>query len=308
MNTRKAGKDGPNLTEMGIGTGKFIGPEFNTSWNDDSDSNAISVLKKALDSGINWIDTAAVYGNGHAEKLVGWAIKEKNPDESMVLTKCGSKRDGNHWFKDLRPQSMREELENSLRNINRDYIDIYLIHWPDFETGTPLEESWQQMIKFREEGKVRYIGVSNFELELIERCEKIEHIQVIEQHYNMAYRSCGKTILKWGKDHDTGIITYSPLQRGLITGLFDTSNLKPEDYWKVEFAKSVNKLKPFADKYNKSIAQLAVAWILANDAVTSVISGATRPSRLEESLDSTFDIEPEDINAINSILNTLPER
>ncbi|MFQ5583992.1 MAG: aldo/keto reductase [Calditrichia bacterium] len=301
MKTRQLGKEGPFLTEVGLGAWAIGGP-WAWGWGPQDDQQSVETIRRAIDLGINWIDTAAVYGLGHGEEVVGQAIRERRKD-IFLATKCGLVWDDRRRVRNnLRPESIRRECENSLRRLNTDYIDLYQIHWPDPKTN--VEDSWGEMIRLKEEGKVRYIGVSNFDIPLLEKCNSIEPVQSLQPPYSMLHRilypDVEKEILPWCKEHGVGVVVYSPLQNGLLTGKFTKERLEslPPDDWrhKSEFFKEpffsrtlkfVERLKPIAEKYRKSLTDLAIAWVLMNPAVTSAIVGARRPEQVEENIDGS---------------------
>jgi len=311
MNTRQLGKGGPFLSKIGFGAWAIGGPwEF--GWGRTDDKESIAAIQRALELGINWIDTAAVYGLGHSEEVVGRAVKEKR-ERIFIATKCSQVWDEKgEAHTHLGAPSMRAEIEGSLRRLQTEYIDLYQIHWPDW--NTPIEESWSQMVKFKEEGKVRYIGVSNFGVDLLERCMKIGHVQSLQPIYNMLERDIEAEILPFCKANGIGIAAYSPMQSGLLTGTFDVKKL-PKDDWRITHSekfrepkfsrglKLVEKLRPIAAKYGKSVGQLAVNWVLRNEAVTSAIVGARTPAQVEQNLGAVgWEIREEDMKAIGSML------
>ena len=309
MNTRQLGKEGPWLTEIGLGTWAIGGP-WDWGWGPQDDRDSIRTILRALELGINWIDTAAVYGLGHAEEVVASALKGRR-SEVFIATKCGLVWDDRgNVVRNNRPESIMRECEASLRRLNTDYIDLYQIHWPD--ANTPVEESWEAMIRLQEQGKVRYIGVSNFDVPLLERCEALHHVNSLQPPYSLLNRKVEKNILPWCQQHGVGVVAYSPMQSGLLTGRFDKSRLAPDDwrhkspYFKEpQLSKNlqfVEKLKPIAAKYDKTVAQLAISWVLMHPAVTSAIVGARRPEQIEEIVGGAgWKIEEEDMQEINKL-------
>ena len=313
MNTRQLGTDGPWLTEIGLGTWAIGGP-WDWGWGPQDDRDSIRTILRALELGINWIDTAAVYGLGHAEEVVARALKGRR-SEVFIATKCGLVWDDRgNVVRNNHPESIMRECEASLRRLNTDYIDLYQIHWPD--ANTPVEESWEAMIRLQEQGKVRYIGVSNFDVPLLERCEALHHVNSLQPPYSMLNRKVEKNILPWCQQHGVGVVAYSPMQSGLLTGRFDKSRLAPDDwrhkspYFKEpQLSKNlqfVEKLKPIAAKYDKTVAQLAISWVLMHSAVTSAIVGARRPEQVEEIVDGAgWKIAEEDMVQIDEVSRLL---
>lgn len=310
MTTRQLGTDGPHLTELGFGAWAIGGP-WEYGWGKVDDNDSIAAIHRALDLGINWIDTAAVYGLGHSEEVVAKAVKGRRR-QVIIATKCSQVWDEQGRVRThLAPESMRRELEASLRRLQTEYIDVYQIHWPD--PGTPVEDSWNEMVRFKKEGKVRFIGVSNFGVDLLERCEKIAHVQSLQPIYNMLERGIEPEIIPYCRTHGIGIIAYSPMQSGLLTGSFDINRLPPDD-WRITHSEKfrepkfsrglrlVEQLRPMATKYGKSVGQLAVNWVLRNDAVTSAIVGARTAAQVEENTGAVgWEITTADLKVISGI-------
>jgi aryl-alcohol dehydrogenase-like predicted oxidoreductase len=292
MEQRQLGSRGPQLSTIGFGAWAVGGPGGKFNWGPQDDSDSIAAIHAAIDAGINWIDTAAVYGFGHSEEVVGQALRGR-PGLALVATKCGRVWDdaGNVDF-NLRPENMRRELESSLRRLGVEAIDLYQIHWPD--PKTPIEEAWGQMTRFVEEGKVRSIGVSNFDVPLLERCEAIRHVDSLQPPFSLLRREVEPAILPFCAAHGIGVVPYSPMQSGLLSGTFDASRLAPGDwrrnnafFQEPQLSRNlafVERLRPIADRYGKSVGQLAVAWVLSNPAVTSAIVGARRPAQVAENV------------------------
>jgi aryl-alcohol dehydrogenase-like predicted oxidoreductase len=310
METRPLGKDGPPLSVIGLGTWA-IGGSWMYGLGPSDDAEAVAAIHQALDLGVSWIDTAAAYGLGHAEELVGRAVRDRR-DKVFVATKCAMVWDAK---KDVRihasAQSIRAEIEQSLSRLGTEYVDLYQIHWPD--PSTPVEESWAEMAKLRQEGKVRHIGVCNFGVDLLERCEKIAHVEAAQPIYNLLERDAERDVLPWCAAHGTGVVAYSPMQSGLLTGAFDLKKLARDDSRRrsakfspqklAAASKLVEALRPMARKYKKSVGQLAVAWVLARPGVTSAIVGARRPAQVAENVGGAgWALAPADLAAIRRIL------
>lgn len=318
MKTRQLGKNGPEITEIGLGAWA-IGGSWHYGWGEQDDQASIDTIRQSLDDGVNWVDTAAVYGLGHGEEVVGRALQDRR-QEVFLATKCGLRWDDRgRVVNNLHPASIRRECEDSLRRLGTDFIDLYQIHWP--HKAMPVDESWGQMVRLIEEGKVRYIGVSNFDVELLEACHKIHPVTSLQPPYSMVKRDIEAEILPWCLQHGVGVIHYSPMQSGLLTGKFSTDflNTLAEDDWRrkqnnpyfsdplfsaiIEF---VAQLKPLADFYQKSLAQLAVAWTLMHPATSAAIVGArTREQARQNIGGSGWEISAEDMATIEMVYQEL---
>jgi aryl-alcohol dehydrogenase-like predicted oxidoreductase len=295
MQVRKLGARGPELTVVGVGAWAMGGP-WQFGWGSQDDQESIAALHHAFDSGINWVDTAAVYGLGHSEEVVGQVLREVTRDV-MVFTKCGQSwygRDDGTTVSDLRPDSIRFELDQSLKRLGVEQIDLYQFHRPDNATGTAVEDSWGTMAELADQGKVRFIGVSNFDVELLERCERIRHVDSLQPPLSLINRAARARLLPWCQANGTGVICYSPMQAGLLTGSFDRNRLEALDAgdWRrhspdfQEPGLSANldlaaRLEPIAARHRVPVAAVAVAWVNAQPGVTAAITGARRPSQVD---------------------------
>jgi aryl-alcohol dehydrogenase-like predicted oxidoreductase len=293
--TAQLGRSQAAFTRLGLGTWAIGGP-WRYGWGPVDDEQSVAALRRAVDEGINWVDTAAVYGLGHSEEIVGRALAGYAPaDDVFVCTKCGRKTqpDGNP-YSDLRPASIRAECDASLRRLGVERIDLYQIHWPDPAGGTRLEDSWSTMAELVDEGKVRWIGVSNFDVDQLERCEAIRHVDSLQPPLSMLQRGALRTVIPWAAQHQTGVIVYSPMASGLLSGSFDRTRLDslPADDMRrrrAEFTDPalsrnlalVERLRTIGDDLGCSVAELAIAWTLAQDGVTGAIVGARRPDQLD---------------------------
>lgn len=291
METRKLGKNGPELTVIGLGAWA-IGGAWKWGWGPSDDDESVRTIRRALDLGINWIDTAAVYGLGHSEEIVAQAV-ENHRREVIIATKCGLVWDehGKVW-NDISPASIRREIEASLRRLRTDYIDLYQIHWPNANQSEA--DAWRELVKLQKEGKTRWIGVSNFNAQLLKQCEAIHHIDSLQPPYNLLQRDIELRELPYCLEAGIGVIPYSPMMSGLLTGRFDKAKLAADDWRRSSPAfqeprlsrilEKVETMRAIADRYGKTVGQLAVAWVLKHPAVTSAIVGARRVAQVEENL------------------------
>jgi aryl-alcohol dehydrogenase-like predicted oxidoreductase len=296
MRRRPLGSHGPSLSCAGFGAWGVGGP-WRFGWGPVDDEESVAAIRHAVGAGVNWIDTAAVYGLGHSEEIVGRAVKPFRAGEEIHLfTKCGRNwygRDG-EIENDLRPESIRFECEQSLRRLGVERIDLYQFHWPDWSTGTEVEESWATMGELVEEGKARWIGVSNFDVELLERCQRVRHVDSLQPRLNLLDRSAQEDVIPWCRAHGTGVIVYSPLASGLLTGAYDRERIAalPEDDWRRQASHFtepdvsrnlalVEALRPIAERRGTSLTALAIVWTLATPGVTGAICGARRPEHVD---------------------------
>jgi aryl-alcohol dehydrogenase-like predicted oxidoreductase len=298
LQKRQLGKSGLEITTVGFGSWAVGGGGWSFGWGPQDDEESIAAIRHAVSLGVNWVDTAAIYGLGHSEEVVGRAIQGiPATDRPLIFTKCGLIADRAKPFevaqRNLRPESIRRECEDSLRRLGVDRIDLYQFHWAD-ETGTPIEDSWGEMSRLVQEGKIRAAGVSNFTVALLERCEKVRHVDSLQPPFSLIRRDSGAELIPWCAEHGTGVIVYSPMQAGLLTDTFDAARVAKlaEDDWRrrtKEFQEPNlsrnlalrDALRPIAARHNASIAATAVAWTLHWPGVTGAIVGARAPKQVE---------------------------
>ncbi len=301
MHKRKLGLDGPEITILGFGSWAAGGP-YKFGWGPTDDQESIAAIRRAVDSGINWIDTAAIYGLGHSEEVVGKATAGMRVGEDVfVFTKCGGffKEELGKVVYDLRPDSIAGECEQSLRRLGLSTIDLYQIHWPDNSTGTVVEDSWEAMSRLVDEGKVRWIGVSNFDTALLNRCEALRHITSVQPPLNLVKRQARNDVIPWCVGHGAGAIVYSPMASGLLTGKYDHesfANLAKDDWRRNSAAFQepdlsrifdlVGRLRAIAEDLGITLPLLAIAWTLSIPGVTGAIVGARRPEQVESWIDA----------------------
>jgi len=295
---RRLGSSDLEITTVGFGAWAIGGGGWAFGWGSQDDDDSIKTMRHALDLGINWIDTAAVYGLGHSEEVVGRLLRDLPKSERpYVFTKCGLVWDSNDRMKTpqrvLKPESIRRECEDSLRRLGVERIDVYQFHWPD-ETGTAAEDSWMEMARLIEQGKVRAGGASNFTVELLERCEKIRHVDSLQPPFSLVRREAGDEEICWSAAHKTGVICYSPMQSGLLTDSFTADRVAKlaEDDWRrraPEFQQPKlgrnlalrDALRPVAQRHSVTVSAIAVAWAIAWPGVTGAIVGARIPQQVD---------------------------
>jgi aryl-alcohol dehydrogenase-like predicted oxidoreductase len=284
MQTKQLGSSDLHLTPIGFGAWAIGGGSWAFGWGPQDDSESIEAIHCAIDLGINWIDTAAIYGLGHSEEIVAKALKGR-PEKPYIFTKCSMVwNQQGQISRSLKADSLRQELEASLRRLNVDAIDLYQIHWPNPDPN--LEEGWATLAKFKEEGKVRHIGVSNFSVAQLKRAHAIAPITSLQPPYSLVNRSAEAEILPFCKANNLGVIVYSPMQSGLLTGTMTPERVAnfPDDDWRNQSSefkepklsrnlKLVEVLQEIGQSYGRSPGEVAIAWTLANPAVTAAIVG-----------------------------------
>jgi aryl-alcohol dehydrogenase-like predicted oxidoreductase len=296
--TRQLGTTDMNITRVGFGAWAAGGGGWAFGWGPQDDNESIAAIDHAIERGVNWIDTAAVYGLGHSEEVVGRALKKLIPsDRPFVFTKCGLVFDPSDRFKEpihsLHPESIRKECEASLRRLGVERIDLYQFHRPD-ETGVPVESSWRTMVQLVEEGKVRAIGVSNFDVSLLKKCEAIRHVDSLQPPFSLIRRDAAASEIPWCRAHATGVICYSPMQAGILTETFSSERIKKmaADDWRRRSANFQtpqlernlalrDALIPIARRYNTTVSSVAIAWTLAWPGVTGAIVGARSAEQVD---------------------------
>lgn len=316
MRTRKLGNTDLNLTTVGFGTWAIGGADWQYGWGPQDDADSVAAIRCGLDEGINWIDTAAAYGLGHSEEVVGQAIAGRR-DEVIIATKCGLVWDegSTDVYGRLTATSVRAECEASLKRLGVEVIDLYQIHWPHDEEH--LEEAWSTIADMVKEGKLRYAGVSNFSVEQIERVQKIHPVASLQPPYSMLERGVEAELLSYCAANDIGVVAYSPMQTGMLTGKYTRERVAslPDSDWRKEQnpdfqepALSANLefiegLRPIAERNDRTLAQLAIAWVLRRSEVTAAIVGARRPAHIEETVKAgDWELSAADIAEIDALL------
>ena len=279
--TRRLGQSDLEITRVGIGTAPIGStPNWRIYWGPQNESEAIRAIEAALELGVNWIDTAPFYGWGRAEQIVGKALRGKR-DSVYIFTKCGTLGDEQGDWEDLSPESIRREVEASLRNLQTDHIDLYQFHDPD--PHTPIEESWAAMQTLIQEGKVRYGGLSNHTPDLMERAMTLAPITSNQHQYSLLHRDIERDVLPFSQQHNIGVLAWSPLASGFLADGFDLESLDPQDFRRRRpFAQepAFTRLKQLratlqaiAQGHHKKMVDLAIAWVLRQPALTGAIIG-----------------------------------
>jgi len=316
---RTLGNSDLHLTPIGFGAWAIGGGNWEFAWGPQDDQESITAIHRALDEGINWIDTAAIYGLGHSEEVVGKALKTYSGSRPLVFTKCSMR-----WhmdrsiYRSLKAASLAEELEGSLRRLGVEAIDLYQIHWPNPEED--LEEGWATLSKLKEQGKVRWIGVSNFSVAQMKRAQAVAPITSLQPPYSMLRRAIEEEVLPYVLDNGIGVINYSPMVSGLLTGSMTAERVAafPADDWRrraVEFneprlsrnLRLVELLREIGHGHGISPGVVAVAWTLRHPAITAAIVGgrsASQVTGLAPALD--FRLSDEEYSRIGAFLNSNP--
>jgi aryl-alcohol dehydrogenase-like predicted oxidoreductase len=291
MKTRKLGNSDLLITPIGFGAWAIGGSGWEFGWGEQDDKQSVAAIHRALELGINWVDTAAVYGMGHSEEVVALALRTWSGPRPYVFTKCGLRWDEQGYVhRSLNAASIRRECEDSLRRLKIDVIDLYQIHWPTEE----LEEGWNAMARLQKEGKVRWIGVSNFNVKEMRRAQAIAPITSLQPPYSLVRREIEHEILPYCRSEELGVIVYSPMASGLLTGAMTRKRvdaLSMSD-WRsrdIEFQEPrlsknlalVERLREIGERHGRPPGQIAIAWALRNPAVTGAIVGARNAKQVE---------------------------
>jgi len=315
MQTRQLGNSDLQITPIGVGAWAMGGGGWAFSWGPQDDKESIDAIHAAFDAGINWIDTAAVYGLGHSEEVVGRAVQGRS-NRPYVFTKC--ERVWNSEGKispSLKADSIRRECEASLRRLKVDAIDLYQIHWP--EPDAELEEGWAEMEKLRQEGKVRWIGVSNFNTAQMERCLKIAPITSLQPPYSLLARGIEDQVLPFVAKHNIGVIVYSPMKSGLLTGAMSkerVANFAPDDHRRrrpefqepalsrnLELAELLRKI---GARHGRTTGETAIAWTLRRPEVTAAIVGMRSADQVKGVIGALdFRLAPEEIAELDTFVS-----
>ena len=312
---RTLGNSDLNLTSIGFGAWAIGGGNWEFAWGPQDDNESIAAIHRALDLGINWIDTAAIYGLGHSEEMVARALKTTS-HKPYVFTKCSMRwHDDRSIYRSLKAASLQEELESSLRRLGRETIDLYQIHWPNPETE--IEEGWEALARFQQQGKIRWIGVSNFNVDQMKRAAKIAPITSLQPPYSMLRRAIESEILPFARANNIGVINYSPMVSGLLTGKMTAERVAalPADDWRrraVEFnepklsrnLKLVELLREIGAGHGVAPGVVAVAWTLHHPAITAAIVGGRSAAQVEGLAPAlSFRLTEDEYNRISAFLS-----
>jgi aryl-alcohol dehydrogenase-like predicted oxidoreductase len=299
LETTQLGSTGLEITRVGFGAWALGGANYDWGWGAQDDDDSIAAIHRALELGVNWIDTAAQYGFGHSEEVVGRALRELDPAKRpYVFTKAGQPEGPNRTtLQSLRRDSLRRELEGSLQRLGLDAIDLYQIHWPI--PDEEIEEGWTAFAKFKEEGLVRHIGVSNFDVAQLRRAQAIAPVETLQPPYSLVDREAEKEILPFAEREGIGVIVYSPMGSGLLTGAMTRERIAslPENDWRKhdrrfqepqlsEKLALVKRLEAVAQRRGVAPGAVAVAWTLRNPAVDGAIVGFRRPDQVDPIVDA----------------------
>jgi aryl-alcohol dehydrogenase-like predicted oxidoreductase len=319
---RQLGSSDLSITTVGFGAWAAGGGDWSYGWGPQDDLDSLAAMRRALELGINWIDTAAVYGLGHSEEVVGRLLKEM-PAETrpLVFTKGGlvwneAKR-MQEPVQTLAPASIRKECEASLSRLGVERIDLYQYHWPD-KTGVPVEDSWGEMSRLIDAGKVRYGGVSNYSVKLLEGCEKVRHVACLQPPFSMIRRDAAGDVIPWCARHNTGVIVYSPMQAGILTDSFNTARVaqltehdwrrKNPNFKSPELERNIalrDGLVPIARRHGVTVAAVAIAWTLAWTGVTGAIVGARTAKQVDGWIGGAdLRLSPADLEEISRIIRS----
>jgi aryl-alcohol dehydrogenase-like predicted oxidoreductase len=313
---RKFGSSSLEITRVGFGAWAIGGGGWSFAWGPQDDDESVATMHRALEVGINWIDTAGVYGLGHSEEVVGRFLREvPSGDRPLVFTKGGLVWNESNRMERarriLRPDSIRADCEASLRRLGVERIDLFQFHWPD-ESGVPLEDSWGEMGRLIQDGKIRLAGVSNFSVELLERCEAVRHVDSLQPPFSLVRREAAGDRIPWCAKHATGVICYSPMQSGLLTDSFTAERARnfAADDWRrnaPEFQEPLlsrnlalrEALRPIAARHGTTVSAVAVAWTLTWPGVSGAIVGARSPKQVDGWIRAaTLELQANDLEEI----------
>jgi len=313
MELRKLGNSDLQITPVGFGAWAIGGSGWEFAWGQQEDADSIGAILRAVEFGVNWIDTAAVYGTGHSEEVVAHALQQWKGKRPYVFTKCVLRWDENRKvYPDHSAASIRKECEDSLRRLETDVIDLYQMHWPPRDNGPGLEEAWQAMNELKKEGKVRWVGVSNFDVEQMNRAARISPITSDQPPYSAIRRAIEVEVLPYCEKNGIGVISYAPMASGLLTGAMTRERaaaLPPDDFRSrnPEFKEPrlsknialVERLRKVGARHGRGPGEVAIAWVLGHSGITGAIVGARNAKQAEEIMRAgEVKLSPEEIAEI----------
>ena len=315
MQSVRFGRTDMEITRIGFGSWAIGGGGWRAAWGPQDDDEAVGAIRRAVELGMNWIDTAAVYGLGHSEELVARTLKGVS-ERPYVFTKCSQVWDeSGNISNNLKKDSVKRECEESLSRLQVEAIDLYQIHWP--RPDEDIEEGWEAMAELKEEGKVRHIGVSNFDVEQMERIREIAPVETLQPPYNMLKRGIEDEILPYCQENDIGVIAYSPMRSGLLTGKMSPERVAnlPADDWRRNSSdfqeprlsrnlELVSLLEEIGVEHGRSPGEVAIAWTLRHQAVTAAIVGGRRPDQVDGIIGAAeLRLSEDELDRIQSFLN-----
>jgi aryl-alcohol dehydrogenase-like predicted oxidoreductase len=319
MHTRKLGDSDLHITRVGYGAWAIGGSGWQFAWGSQDDNESIGAIHRALELGVNWIDTAAVYGLGHSEEVVGRALKQWRGPRPYIFTKCALREDANGEVrKVLTSDSIRGEVEDSLRRLSANAIDLYQIHWPPDPDSPELKEGWSTLADLKREGKVRWIGVSNFNVGQLQRAQAIAPVTSLQPRYSLVHRDIENEILPYCLREDIGVIVYSPMASDLLTGAMtrERATRLPEDDWRKghpDFTEPnlshnlalIERMRGVAMRHKRSVGEVAIAWTLRHPAVTGAIAGARNARQAEGVMPAgELHLTEDEVNMIEAFAET----
>ena len=280
---------GERLSVLGLGAWAIGGGGWSASWGPQDDSLSVATIQTGIGEGLNWVDTAAIYGLGHSEEVVGEALSGRR-SEVFVATKCTRRwRQDGSMFATGHPSSVRQECEDSLRRLRTDYLDLFQLHGPTEDV--PVEETWGELVRLRETGKTRFIGVSNFDVELLRRCSVVGLVDSVQPAYNILHREIEHELIPFCHTKNNAVHAYGPMAHGTLSGTFSLSRLAPDDWRRRDHPlldlpaalRAVELLQPLAAARGWTVGQLVTAWVVANPDITSALVGARTPAQIKAS-------------------------
>ena len=306
------------ISRLGFGAWSIGGAGWSYDGGAQRDRTSLDALEHACTNGVSWVDTAPTYGQGHSEELVGIVARRLGSNRPSIFTKCGR-----HWdspsadpYSDLSPSALQADCEASLRRLGVEVIDLLQIHWPERPQRTPVEESWGQMRSLVDAGKIRAAGVCNFDIDLLERCEAVGHVDSLQAPFSMIVRDAAAGLLQWCEDHGTAVLAYSPMVIGLLTDSFMTEGIQalhPDDwrrkhpeYQSPRLERNLalrDRLRDLAAARGTSVAAIALAWVLSWPQVTGAIVGASTASQVDGWLPAaTLTLTSAELNLVASAI------